>query len=60
MSFMLVVPASKLYTREMNMAVVEGIINSRLFVRILEQLRREIRAWLLLHGWKGQLEWKTE
>ena len=42
------------------MAVAEGIISSRLFVRILEQLRGEIRVWLFLHGWKGKLEWKTE
>ncbi|MEW8340539.1 MAG: hypothetical protein AB2708_11875, partial [Candidatus Thiodiazotropha taylori] len=59
-SFMLAVPASKLYTREMNIAIAEGIRNSRLFVRISEQLREEIRAWLFLDGWKGKLEWKTE
>lgn len=59
-SFILAVPAAKLYTREMNAAIALGVRTSSLFVKISESLREEIMAWQFLDHWKGKLQWKSE
>ena len=50
-SFMLAVPAAKLYTREMNL-FERRKTNSRLL--------EKIKAWRFLDTWTGKLEWKQE
>ena len=58
-SFMLVVPAAKLYTREMNRAISLGI-KSHSKVRLEGTLRDEITFWKFLDTWEGKLSWKSE
>ena len=58
-SFMLAVPAAKLYTREMNNSISDGI-RSNSSVPLTDSLREEIIMWRFLDHWEGKLEWKKE
>jgi hypothetical protein len=58
-SMVLVVPAAKLYTREVNRAIALGLKNSRK-VKMYPQLLEEIRHWEFLDLWKGCMPWRTE
>ena len=53
-SFSLVVPAARLYTREMNLAISKGLRSKR-NVHLTEELRREIAHWLFLKDWDSPL-----
>ncbi|CAC5412043.1 unnamed protein product [Mytilus coruscus] len=58
-SFMLTVPAAKLYTREMNSAISLGI-KSKSGITLNGDLKDEITSWRFLDEWEGKLEWKRE
>ena len=58
-SFLLVVPGAKLYTREMNLAISVGL-KSGGSVPLAVELREELEAWKFLDNWEGKLEWKRE
>lgn len=58
-SFLLAVPAAKLYTREMNSAISFGIKNQTT-VALSHRLRHEITSWRFFDTWKGKLVWKKE
>ena len=58
-SFMLAVPAARLYTREMNYAISQGI-RSQSSVPMNDDLKSEISHWRFLDSWSGKLEWKRE
>ena len=58
-SFMLAVPAAKLYTREMN-AAISFCLRSGRPVRMSGPLLEEISSWRFLDSWAGKLEWKQE
>ena len=54
-SFMVAVPAAKLYSREMNNAISVGIRNNSK-ITISENLRNELLSWRFLDNWTGKLE----
>ena len=58
-SFMLAVPAAKLYTREMNLAISQGIMTEA-SIPMTGRLRDEVMFWRFLDTWQGKLAWKTE
>ena len=58
-SFLLAVPAAKLYTREMNNAISFGIKNQTNVV-LSHRLKEEIMSWRFLDNWTGKLVWKKE
>ncbi|MEW8544651.1 MAG: reverse transcriptase domain-containing protein, partial [Candidatus Thiodiazotropha sp.] len=58
-SFMLVVPGAKMYTREMNYAISLGI-KSGGKVLMSAELREELEAWKFLDEWQGKMVWKKE
>ncbi|MES9880230.1 MAG: reverse transcriptase domain-containing protein [Sedimenticola sp.] len=58
-SFMLAIPAAKLYTREMNRAVSEGLKTGS-SAQIQGELRNEIEHWKFIDNWDGCLKWKSE
>ncbi|VDI70479.1 Hypothetical predicted protein [Mytilus galloprovincialis] len=58
-SFMLAVPAAKLYTREMNNAISLGIRNQT-SIPMTKDLKDELNNWRFLDSWTGKLEWKKE
>ena len=58
-SFSLVVPAAKLFTREMCIALSNAQRTKR-FVRILRPLRDEIQFWRFLDSWEGHMPWHDE
>ena len=58
-SFMLAVPAAKLYTREMNNAISCAIRNQSSVI-MTDDLKSEIISWRFLDLWTGKLEWKKE
>ncbi|XP_052060954.1 uncharacterized protein LOC127701170 isoform X2 [Mytilus californianus] len=58
-SFMLAVPAAKLYTREMNNAISLGI-RKQTSIPMTKDLKDEIINWRFLDSWTGKLEWKKE
>ena len=58
-SFMLAVPATKLYTREMN-ASISFCLKSGKPVLMSGSLLAEINTWRFLDTWTGTLEWKQE
>lgn len=58
-SFMLAVPAAKLYTRCMNYAISNGI-RAQAGVQMNKELTEEISHWRFLDEWMGKLEWKKE
>ena len=58
-SFSLVVPAARLYTREMNLANSKGL-RSQKKVHLTEELRGEIAHWLFLKVLDSPLPWREE
>ena len=58
-SFILAVPGSRLFTREMNHAISLGI-RSKSKVCMYAELREEIQSWEFLDTWNGKMEWKKE
>lgn len=58
-SFLLVVPGAKLFTREMNLAISEGL-KSGCSVPLTLELKEELESWRFLDNWTGKLEWKRE
>ena len=61
--FSLVVPAAKLFTREMNAAISRGQRNNANHTKPLlltGKLKDEIEHWLFLEGWDEPLTWREE
>ena len=58
-SFLLVVPGAKLYTREMNLAISLGLKTGS-SVSLTLELKEELEDWRFLDTWEGKLEWKRE
>ena len=58
-SFMLAVPAAKLYTREINRGISMAI-KSGGYIIMSGDLREEIAYWRFLDNWQGMLKWKDE
>ena len=58
-SFSLVVPAAKLFTREMNIAMTRAMRFKQL-VKIVGPLREEILYWRFLDQWNGHMTWHEE
>lgn len=58
-SFMLAVPAAKLFTREVHRAISLASKNSK-SIRISKDLREEIEYWNFLDNWEGCVPWKQE
>ncbi|MES9884567.1 MAG: reverse transcriptase domain-containing protein [Sedimenticola sp.] len=58
-SFMLAIPAAKLYTREMNFAISDGLKGNGK-VQLTGKLREELQFWKFIDSWEGKLTWKTE
>ena len=58
-SFSFVVPAAKLFTREMNLAVSRAL-KSKKFVKITGPLRKELEYWRFLDTWEGHMTWREE
>ncbi|XP_071124009.1 uncharacterized protein [Mytilus edulis] len=58
-SFMLAVPAARLYTREVNLAISKDIKNSRP-VALGGRLKTEISHWAFLDKWEGFVPWRKE
>ena len=58
-SFSLVVPAAKLFTREMNLAVSKAL-KAKNLIRITGPLRRELEHWRFLDTWEGHMTWREE
>ena len=59
-SFSLVVPAAKLFSREMNLAVSRALLKSKKFVKITGPLRKELEYWRFLDTWEGHMTWHEE
>ncbi|WAR14863.1 hypothetical protein MAR_004968 [Mya arenaria] len=57
-SFMLAVPAARLYIREMNAGISRGLKGGQIYVT--GSLREEIEYWRFLDNWKGKVVWKPE
>lgn len=58
-SFYLAVPAARLFTNEVNLAISKGLHSSRP-VNVTGPLRQEIQHWNFLKDWQGCLPWLTE
>ena len=58
-SFMLAVPAAKLYTREINRGISKAIKLGG-YIMISGELSEEITYWRFLDNWQGMLKWKDE
>lgn len=58
-SFSLVVPVAKLFTKEMNLAVSRAL-KSKKFVKITCLLRKELEYWRFLDTWEGHMTWREE
>lgn len=58
-SFMLAVPAAKLYTREMNNSISLGI-TSNSNIPMAGSLKEKLITWRFIDNWEGKLEWKKE
>jgi len=58
-SFNLVVPAAKLFTREMNLAVCRAL-KCKKCVKITGPLRKELEYWRFLDTWEGHMTWRDE
>lgn len=58
-SMHLAIPASKLYTREINRAISVCQKNSK-SVQISLELRTEIEHWRFVDDWHGHLKWRPE
>ena len=58
-SFSLVVPEARLFTKEMNVALSKGHLSSKL-IQVCGALREEISHWLFLETWDDPLPWRDE
>ena len=58
-SFSLVVPAAKLFTREKNLALSRAL-KSETSVKITGPLQKELEYWRFLDTWKGHMTWREE
>lgn len=58
-SFSLVVPAAKLFTREMNLAASRALKSNK-SVKITGLLRKELEYWRFLDTWEGHMTWREE
>ena len=58
-SFSLVVPGARLFTKEMNVAISKGHLSSKL-IRVCGAHREEISHWLFLETWDDPLPWRDE
>ncbi|XP_062568476.1 uncharacterized protein LOC134230659 [Saccostrea cucullata] len=58
-SMNLVVPAARLYCREVNAAISRGLKNSRL-IPITGDLKREIEHWNFIDNWDTYVPWRRE
>lgn len=58
-SFMLAVPAARLFIREANLAIGRSIKNSR-SIPIMGKLKDEILHWAFLDEWEGFVPWRSE
>ena len=58
-SFSRAVPAARLFTREMNAAISQGL-GSQKAVLLHGALREEISHWLFLESWDDPLPWRDE
>ena len=58
-SFSRAVPAARLFTREMNAAISQGL-RSQEAVLLHGALREEISNWLFLESWDDPLPWRDE
>ena len=58
-SFMLAVPAARLYTREVNLAIGKAVKNSRP-IAVEGRLKAEISHWTFLDKWEGFVPWRQE
>lgn len=58
-SFCLVVPAAKLYCREVNRAISYGMKNSKM-IKVENSLKQEIEYWRFIDTWKGCMTWRLE
>ena len=58
-SFLLVVPGAKMYTREMNQAISMGM-KAKGKILMSAELREELEAWKFLDNWQGKMVWKQE
>ena len=58
-SFSRAVPAARLFTREMNAAISQGL-RSQKAVLLHGALREEISHWLFLESWDDPLPWRDE
>ena len=58
-SFSLAVPAARLFTREMNIAISRGITTQKP-IFLTPPLRDEIAHWLFLESWDSPLPWRDE
>lgn len=58
-SMSLAVPAARLFTNEINLAISRASRSARP-VRLLGPLRAELEHWLFLESWEGFLPWRSE
>lgn len=58
-SFLLAVPAAKLYIREMSLAISKTSRNSKR-IAIQGDLQSELQHWLFLRNWAGVVPWRQE
>lgn len=58
-SMNLAIPAAKLYTREVNLAISRCQKNSKT-IEIDEFLREELEHWRFLDEWEGCVKWRSE
>ena len=58
-SFSLVVPGARLFTKEMNAAISKGHLSSKL-IQVCWALREKISHWLFLETWDDPLLWRDE
>ncbi len=59
-SFSMVVPAARLYTREMNLAISMSHLGKGKLIAVEGRLRQEITRWLFLEDFNDPLPWRDE
>ena len=58
-SFSLVVPEARFFTKEMNAAILKAHLSSKL-IQVCGALREEFSHWLFLETWDDPLTWRDE
>ncbi|XP_062591418.1 uncharacterized protein LOC134252891 [Saccostrea cucullata] len=58
-SFCLVVPAAKLYCREVNRSISCGMKNSQM-IKVENSLKEELEHWRFIDTWGGCMTWRLE